>query len=240
MASINSNFDTIAAYRYITERYNPHYGLVSENEHINQYWLWSDNILAAQVLRSHDHNLYTNITNTIKGYIQSYNISLQSAYTVLIDQVFTTHQTSSFNALTNRNLLDNIWYSDYNGDEGLQCAEYADIAFLKSIYFYKTNKTSDSKTCYEQAMNMFDGIGFKDKSFVPDGSKYSTYKVALWKIASSITKLGKSNGAMNIISKMQDSNTGGVYTFYSKDFVPGGQTNVETTSLSILANTMNG
>jgi hypothetical protein len=37
---------------------------------------------------------------------------------------------------------------------------------------------------------------------------------------------------------MQNTKTGGVYTFYSKNFYPDGQTNIETTSVAIMANTV--
>jgi hypothetical protein len=234
----NNHLDINAAYKYIIDRYNPNYGLVSENEHINKYWLWSDNILAAQVLEEYDHDVSENISKTIKRYIQKYNIGLQSAWTVLIDPVLISQGQASFNAPTSKNFDDNIWYSDYSGNNELQCSDYANISFLKSIYFYKINKTTDSKKCYDQGMNMFDGKGFKDKSFISDGFRYSTYKVALWKIATSITGFGQSIPYASIIAKMQNTKTGGVYTFYSKNFYPDGQTNIETTSVAIMANTV--
>jgi len=231
--------DIDAAYKYIVDRYNPGYGLVSENEHINRYWLWSDNLLAAQVLKGQDHHLSENISSTIKNYIQKYDVVIRSAWISLIDDpVLITHARTSFNAHTSKNIYDNIWYSDYDGNEELKCSDYANISFLKSIYLYKINKTIDSKKCFDEGIKMFDGKGFKDKSFVSDGFRYSTYKVALWKIASTITGFGESVLSKRIIAKMQDDNTGGVYTFYSENFNPDGQTNVETTSVAIMASTI--
>jgi hypothetical protein len=231
----NNHLDINAAYKYIIDRYNPNYGLVSENEHIDKYWLWSDNILAAQVLEEYDHDVSENISKTIKRYIQKYNIGLQSAWTVLIDPVLISQGQASFNAPTSKNFNDNIWYSDYSGNNELQCSDYANISFLKSIYFYKINKTKDSKQCYDQGMNMFDGKGFKDKSFISDGFRYSTYKAALWKIANSITGFGKTHEPANIMGKLQNVNTGGIYTHYDANLASYGYTNVETTSLTIMA-----
>jgi hypothetical protein len=238
-SNTQSPLDIYAAYKYIIDRYNPSYGLVSENEHINKYWLWSDNLLAAQVLKGHNHDLSENISSTIKKYIQKYNIEIRSAWASLIDDpALITRIQTSFNADASKNIYDNVWYSDYDGNEELKCSDYANISFLKSIYLYKINKTIDSKKCYDEGIQMFDGKGFKDKSFVSDGFRYSTYKVALWKIASSITGFGESISSKRIIAKMQDDNTGGVYTFYSKNFNPDGQTNIETTSVVIMANTL--
>ena len=77
-----------------------------------------------------------------------------------------------------------------------------------------------------------------DNNIKSDGFRYSTYKVALWKIATSITGFGQSTPYASIIAKLQNTKTGGVYTFYSKNFYPDGQTNVETTSVAIMANTV--
>ena len=95
-SNTQSPLDIYAAYKYIIDRYNPSYGLVSENEHINKYWLWSDNLLAAQVLKGHNHDLSENISSTIKKYIQKYNIEIRSAWASLIDDpaLITRIQTS--------------------------------------------------------------------------------------------------------------------------------------------------
>lgn len=227
------------AYQYIIDRYDSHHGLVSENEYTDKYWLWSDNVLAAEVLMYHNDSLYKNIVEKIKSYIEDYKIKPQTPYSTLITAPILAYDflPPLFNASRNLNPTDNIWYSDYNGNVELRCSDYADIAFLKSIHFFKIHRTTDSKLCYEEAMHTFDGAGFRDKSYFADGAKYSTYKIALWKIASGITGFGPSNQALDIISKMQNYHTGGVYTFYSKYFIPEGQTNVETTALAIIANT---
>ena len=238
----NPTFNTTKAYQYIINRYNVHYGLVRETENLDRYWLWSDNVLAAQALKDYNYSLYANITNTVRSYIQNYHIEFHSAWAALIDPTSKVQQPS-FNSPINKNLTDKIWYSDYGGSYELPCTDYADIAFLKSIFLYEINKINDSKTCYDQGINMFDGIGFKDKAFAHDGYRYSTYKVALWKIASDIIDLSDSKEAKHIISslqnlilaKVQNNETGGVYTFYLPNFLHSNQTNVETTTLAIMA-----
>jgi hypothetical protein len=235
-------FNTTKAYEYLVNRYNAHYRLIRENENLDRYWLWSDNVLAARALKDYNYSLYANITNTIRSYIQNYHIELHTAWDALIDPTSIVQQPS-FKSPINKNLTDKIWYSDYGGSYELPCTDYADIAFLKSIYFYEINKLNDSKTCCDQGINMFDGIGFKDKAFAHDGYRYSTYKVALWKIATDIIDLSDSKEAKHIISslqnlilaKVQNDETGGVYTFYLPNFIHSNQTNVETTSLAIMA-----
>jgi len=243
-ATDDPTLNTTKAYEYLVSRYNAHYGLIRENENLDRYWLWSDNVLAARALKDYNYSLYANITNTIRSYIQNYHIEFHTAWTALIDPTSIVQQPS-FESPINKNLTDKIWYSDYGGSYELPCTDYADIAFLKSIYFYEINKINDSKTCYDQVINMFDGIGFKDKAFAHDGYRYSTYKVALWKIATDIVDLSDSKEAKHIISslqnlilaKVQNNETGGVYTFYLPNFLHSNQTNVETTSLAIMAST---
>jgi hypothetical protein len=145
-------------------------------------------------------------------------------------------QVAYFNSVTDKNIAGNTWISDSDGSIELDCSEYGDIAFYKSIYYYKAGRIDDARSCYDKGASMFDGIGIKDKVFDPDGQRYSTYKIALWKIASNITGFGEAKEALTIISYMQNSTTGGVYTHYRATLLPDSQTNVETTTLAILAN----
>lgn len=235
-------FNITKAYEYLANRYNPHYGLVRENENTDKYWLWSDNILAALALKDYDYSLYANITNTLRNFTQDHHIGFRSAWAALIDPT-SIDESSSFKSPINKNVTHDIWYTDYNGSTELRCADYADIAFLKSIYFYEINKIDQSKACYDEGTAMFDGIGFKDKAFISDGSRYSTYKIALWKAASNITGFSGSNKTSQeilkiqnmIIERAQNKITGGEYTHYSANLIPGNETNVETTSIAIIA-----
>jgi hypothetical protein len=238
----NPIFNITKAHEYLANRYNPHYGLVRENEITDKYWLWSDNILAALALKDYNYSLYANITNTLRNFTQYHNIGFRSAWAALTDPT-SIDQSSSFKSPINKNVTHDIWYTDYNGSAELRCSDYADIAFLKSIYFYEINKIDQSKACYDEGTAMFDGIGFKDKAFISDGFKYSTYKIALWKVASNITGFSGSNKASQVILKIQNmiieraqnQITGGEYTHYSTNLIPGNETNVETTSIAIIA-----
>lgn len=222
-------FNSTKAYEYLVSNYNSTYGLVKENENIDKYWLWTDNVLVSHVLRDYDYAKSTNITNTIRRYNELYDLDFRHPVGALFDQV------AFFKSVTDKNIVNNVWISDSDGSVELECSEYGDIAFYKSIYYYKAGKIDDARSCYDKGSSMFDGIGIRDKAFDADGQRYSTYKIALWQIASNITGFGEAKDALTIISYMQNSTTGGVYTHYRADMRPDSQTNVETTSLAILA-----
>lgn len=222
-------FNSTKAYEYLVSNYNPTYGLARENENIDKHWLWTDNILVSNVLKDYDFAKAANITSTIRHYNELYDLDFRHPVGALFGQV------AFFKSVTDKNVVNNIWISDSDGSVELECSDYGDIAFYKSIYYYKAGKIADARSCYDKGASMFDGIGIRDKAFDADGQRYSTYKIALWKIASNMTGFGEAKDALTIISYMQNSTTGGIYTHYRADMRPDSQTNVETTSLAILA-----
>ncbi len=228
----DKEFSTNKAYSYIISLYDSSIGLVKENASINKYWLWTDNILASKILADKDTQLSAKIDKKVKEYAQTYNITFKHPIGALRED-----SKAYFNTITDTNLIGNIWYSDSNGTEELSCHDYADIAFYKVMYYYKTKQYDKAKGCYIAGSSMFDGYGFKDSAFYADGNRYSTYKLALYKIASDTLGLeGKYvDRALHIIALMQDSNTGGVYTHYKEDLSIDSMTNVETTALAMMA-----
>ncbi|MEM2698348.1 MAG: hypothetical protein QXF17_03385, partial [Ignisphaera sp.] len=218
-------FDTDKAYSYIIAQYDPTINLVKENESIARYWLWTDNLLASHALKYKDLALSAKIANKIKEYTANYQVPFRHPIAALFNQ------PAYFKPVTDTNITGNIWASiASNEGEDLKCSDYADIAFLKSINYYHAKQYEESKACYEQGVSMFDGYGFKDEAFYADGEKYTTYKLALWKIAADITGYGDAEEALQIIALMQDPATGGVYTHYKKDMSIDSMTNVETTA----------
>src|SRR5690606_8676595 len=102
--------------------------------------------------------------------------------------------------------------------------------------YFKAGETAKAKTCYDMGASMFDGIGIRDSVFQPDGERYSTYKLALYAIASNTTGYEIPKEPLTIMPFMQNQ-TGGVFTHYKADLSPDSLTNVETTSLVIMAMT---
>lgn len=226
----SKEFDVDKAYSYIISQYNPTLQLVRENESIDRYWLWTDNLLAAHVLKDKDIALSAKINNKIKEYATNYQLQFRHPIAALFNQ------PAYFKPITDTNMTGNIWasISDTTGED-LACSDYADIAFLKSIHYYYAKQYKEAEACYEQGVSMFDGYGFKDRAFQADGNRYTTYKLALWKLASDVTGYDEAKEALRIIALMQDPNTGGVYTHYRQDMSIDSMTNVETTALAIMA-----
>ena len=54
-------------------------------------------------------------------------------------------------------------------------------------------------------------------------------------VSKQITEFGKTHEPTNIMGKLQNIDTGGIYTHYDTNLLPYGYTNVETTSLTVMA-----
>ncbi len=124
------------------------------------------------MLKDYDYQMSANITSTIEAYTSNYDLDYRHPQGVLFNNV------AYFDGVTNKQVDGAVWYSDSDG-EVFSCGDYADIAFLKAMYLYKTGKFTDARTCYDTGASMFDGIGMRDSAFNGDGQRYSTYKRAL-------------------------------------------------------------
>jgi hypothetical protein len=226
-------FNVDSARKYVMEMYNDSLGLVRENAVSERYWLLSDNFLASLVLVKSYPAISKNITDTLQYYKNQFSIKYFSPWAVIDNE---DRGEISFNASSDRQLTSKIWYTAYDGSNVLRCEDYADIAFLKSIYLYENNQFSEAKRCYDLGENMFDGKGFKDHES-GGSSRYTTYKLALWKIADKMTPFGTKDSSVAdaILIAMQDCSSGGVHTHYNADLFPDSETNVETTSVSLMA-----
>jgi hypothetical protein len=88
---------------------------------------------------------------------------------------------------------------------------------------------------FRQAMQMWDGMGFKDR-VVEEQHLYATYKLALALLAAK--KVSERPSAHEAILERllgQQSEDGGWITDYDRHGKPVGVANVETTSLAVLA-----
>ena len=87
------------AYEYILSRYNPAFGLVSESENgginvvngtsVNStYWVYGDNLWAAEALRPYSPAVAANISERVESYIEEYGRSM--VYEVALREVIPT------------------------------------------------------------------------------------------------------------------------------------------------------
>lgn len=225
---------------YLVNNYNAPMGLIPEVPNGTTCWLYSDNFLASYVLGNYDRNnspltsLSTNISNTISRYMPSFPDALNQ-YMVLNSSVWAFNASDKYIIESHGSTVINATFN--NGTAVLNSSEYADIAFLKALYFNRTDNATQALIEYQTGINMFNGIGFNDTAFQKGESigQYQTYKIALCIYVNRILQLEYPQALQTILLKMNAS-SGGFYSGYDGDFSSNGtSTNTETTCLAILA-----
>jgi len=225
---------------YLVNNYNATMGLIAEVPNGTTYWIYSDNFLASFVLARYDPNnltltsISTNISDTISRYMSSYPDALNQ-YMVLESPVWAFNASNEYMILSHGNVVINATFN--NQTDLLSSCDYADIAFLKALYFNYDNQTQASLDEFRIGAGKFDGRGMNDTAFQSGKSKgqYQIFKLALYIYVSRILKQPYPQDRQSILLNMQAS-SGGFYTGYDENFSSNGtNTNVETTCLAILA-----
>ena len=256
-ASMSSQ--VLDAVNYLVQNYNNDTrgtGLIHESpdtdpDRDKTYWVYSDNFLAGLVLETYNPGMTANIRENMTGYLELAGITdYRSNYMALTEPV------SAFRGAnlsgTNITPAGEVGYyiMTHVADQGiLSPAEYADIAFLQAINESKWGDPVKANTSFDLGVLLWDGKGFCDKGNGYIHDNYPTYKVALYIYASKL--LGRVDSvnytqALNVLPQMQKhggvvpETDGGFSTWYSwpdssPDPIAKGSTNVETTSLAILA-----
>jgi len=151
-------------------------------------------------------------------------------YMVLNSSVFAFNASSNYNV----SYIDgaNISVTLNNGTSNLNPNHYADIAFLEALYYNRIGEKGEAVSLFEVGAHAYNGIGINDSAFK---TTYQTYKLALYIYAAEILGQNYSSSAETTLLDMRGNN-GGFYTGYNASyFTAGTLTNVETTSLAILA-----
>ena len=114
-------------------------------------------------------------------------------------------------------------------------SDYADLLMLAALEKLRRGDKSRAIALRNRVLSMWDGKGFADKVYMK-GKLYETYKLSLYYFLARALKLedGVYRKIPKIIGKMV-SREGGIRTHYDVDLKPGGDPNVETTSVTILA-----
>ncbi|QPG48604.1 hypothetical protein AB1303_14870 [Saccharolobus solfataricus] len=231
------SIDLVKNYYYVT--YNSSLKLFKEYPYSDTYFVESDNLLASIALK------YLNLSYPVFNNIKD-NLTL-SPYLVLMN-------IHNFSWIFRNPINDEIWKNIYitnftNTSRGyLSWYEFADLAFLYSIYLME-NGNSTAMQIFSIAMkNFWNGYGFVDEAFK---GEYSSYKLALaiiaWKYIYAYNKtfaLKYSNDIeeMYKIASHLQSAIGGYFTCYmviNGTIIPQGNVNTETTSLFVIAFLMN-
>ena len=224
---------------YLVNNYNATIGLIPEVPSSTTYYLYSDNFLASYILGYYTQNnltltsIATNISSTIWKYIQPLPDSMNQ-YMVLNSSVAAFNGSSNYIIASYENTVINSTIN--NGTEILHSFDYADIAFLKALYYSRTDQTQ-ALIEYQIGADMFNGKGINDTAF-RNGTQigeYQTFKLALYIYVSRVLQQQYAQDIRTILLNMQ-ANSGGFYTGYDENFSSNGtNTNVETTCLAILA-----
>ncbi len=123
-----------------------------------------------------------------------------------------------------------IWLEVRAGAAMVDWREYADLTLYAAINAANQGNMVQGRDLYRQALTMFDGTGFRDKAF--DG-RYTTYKLALARIAAARLGLAPEPGLLHQLLAMQGDD-GGFIAHYTAD-EPVGDANTETTAYALLA-----
>jgi hypothetical protein len=223
------------AENFLVDQYNATIGLLPEYPGANTYWLYSDNFLANLALELTNPSNVTRagIAENISLTVDRYSHKLPSAknqYMALDSNL------SAFNSSSNYRLSTvdsaNVEITLNNGTSSLSPLFYSDIAFLRAIHYQRIGYHFLALLMFRLGVDNYDGIGFKDLAFK---GIYQTYKLALYIYAAKILGQNYPPEVESTLLNMQAKN-GGFYTGYDAEYTNAGTlTNVETTSLTILA-----
>jgi hypothetical protein len=260
-APIDENLTRAVNYLYVNynETIGLNYNSPDKTDLQNTYWVYSDNFLASYVLSIYDQNNTSfisragNIWAKMGAYLLNRSITNpMNQYMVLNQTVNYTHGSAPEGIIldpgdgyvikTHINNLTDIHPTAEN---------YSDIAFLQAIYYHKFGYgyESEAMEVYNDGVSCsvnltdgmgFNGMGFKDKAFndtLRDYSveEYQTYKLALYIYASKLMLLDYDQRAFDTLLAMQQPD-GGFKTGYDSSLnAQNHSTNMETTSLAVLA-----
>lgn len=220
---------------YLMNQYNPAIGLLSEapNAAPDTYWLNNDNFLAALAFqRAGKNSERQNIQASLEKYdaaqtdIEKILKNTPVAFPPHVSEIVVKWKfASEYEQIRDEVSISNEYFNDWD--------EYTNLATLAALNEFNKLNPEVSLKIFDQSLQMFDGIGFRDLAF---DQYYETYKLAMAiyvgkKIGS---KFSQRNQMINILLSLQADN-GGFYTHYDANFLPAGDTNTETTAWSILA-----
>ncbi|HJX24036.1 MAG TPA: hypothetical protein VJ574_06525, partial [Candidatus Bathyarchaeia archaeon] len=251
------------AVNYLYRNYNATTGLnynsPDKTDLQNTYWVYSDNFLASYVLSIYDQDNTSLISRAGDIWAKMEGYLLNKSITNPMNQYMVLNLTVNY---TDGSLPEGTMLEERNGYvikthinnlTGVHPApeNYSDIAFLQAIYYHKLGNGHESEAMkvYNDgvscSVNLTDGMGlngmgFKDKAFNDNlrdhsAEEYQTYKLALYIYASKSMLQDYDQRAFDTLLAMQQPD-GGFKTGYDSSLnAQDHSTNMETTSLAVLA-----
>ncbi|MGQ9676095.1 MAG: hypothetical protein ACUVX1_10575 [Chloroflexota bacterium] len=228
---------------YVLAQYDPETGLLREspNWFPNRYWVFNDNAIAAHVLEElGEQDMADALYTSLQTYGYQTNNRQEVLWGVPVDWPPRYERRFRLSTIGSKEvwmeLCDSEWrYDECWNDPSRTCwRDYTNLAMLGALNELSKGNEQAARQIYDQALQAFDGLGFKDKAF--DGG-YETYKLALALHTGSrleaLTPTMADNLAQRLLS--QQASTGGFFTHYMEDGTSFGDTDTETTSLALLA-----
>jgi len=195
------------AYEYILSRYNPALGLVSESEDEsvnvvngtsmnNTYWVYGDNLWAAEALRHRSPVVAANISMTVQSYVEEYGRSM--LFEVMLGEVIPTTIHGKRNIEAFNGTVDGSWvqillerHQSVDDPEGVfyDAEEYADFCFYSTIDYWVMDDIHASERWFrsgEGLWNYSTNKGFYDKMSREDGF-YRNVALGLFLLAKNVT-----------------------------------------------------
>lgn len=218
---------------FLQARYNPTLGLLAESPVVapHKYWLTNDNALAAYALSQlGNSDQAATITKSLQRYGHVSNGLIEVVWGVPVSWPPRVARP----VLISQTGLDEIWQEFHDGDGRFDdWSEYANLAFLAALNENALGHSEQAQAIFAQAMQKFDGSGFRDKAYT---DHYETYKLALALYVSSTihAPTPASPQLLNLLLSMQSSD-GGFTSLYRDRQTPLGDANTETTAFALLA-----
>jgi hypothetical protein len=214
---------------FLVGLFNPELNLLPEYAGAKVYWLYHDNYLAAKVLAPTHPDLAKQIMEAIRahGVVRSGKIE------ILFGEAGNPRPFRHYELREVTKIGPVVIRTEVVTDEpNPNWSEYADLLLLAAL---AEPVAADARSHFEAALTMWDGTGFRDKVETQD-HRYATYKLALALLGA--RHLGQTPPALPAIRARllaAQVDTGGWLTDYRADGAVISLTNVETTSLAILA-----
>jgi hypothetical protein len=243
-----SNIDL--AVSYLTGKYDSHVGLLYESEdngthwlgpwatYRNTYWLYSDNLEALHVLKKFNPTIAENISKTYDRYEFPKN-------TLLFGTLFGENIPDDIKDAENIAVVNTsesvVIYRRHQGSSSFPYHQWSDTLCYRALDEYQFGDKAKAKTILKEALDHWDGLGFKDHSTERDGF-YANYKIGLFLyVADKMNYPLSANTKADMERQMwrqQNPETGGITSLADLNGQPIGSANVETTSLTLLPYTL--
>lgn len=218
----------------------------------HKYWLATDNQLAVYALRAvHEDTLAAQLESAR----QQWQAEPQGLIEALAGEVITWPPFPERQSITGptpqqrTNEQPNACSKPEDSPVNVICQEirdeqqpafadwqdYADLALYGALNACNQGNREQAHERFQQAMNLFDGLGFADKAYQNSKpSLYATYKLALALHVGALLSEQREDRLLTVLLTKQNT-AGGFVTLYDSKDIGRGDSNTETTAYALLA-----